>query len=376
MKMKKLVAWMLVIVMAIAMSGCGKAEAPAAEEPAKEEAKTEEPAEEAKTEEPAEEPAKSEGPTMVGTDEIVEAADFDTDVTPNRKYTIAVVVKSAAAPVWESHIIAAKKAGEKIGVEILDFSPSKADNVEEQKRILEDLITMGVDAVVLAPANTDAVKGPVQDLIDAGIPVVYDNTMGPSDVDYLSYVGVDNEKAGAMMADKMAELIGGKGNIVVMEGVPGQSTSDVRTKGCIERLESEYPDITYETVVTQWQIDEGRKVAEDYITKWGDDLKGLIAVGGNQGEGAVEAIQAAGLEGKVFVNGFDLQEPQYAAVENGSEAFTMSQGVYEQAYFSVIVAVRALNGEEVPRSINCPLTVVTKENLVEMDERPEALKQR
>lgn len=311
--------------------------------------------------------------TMVGVDKTVEAKDFSTDVVPKRQYTIAVVVKSAAIPVWESHIIAAKKAGEDLGVKIIDYSPSKADNVEEQKRILEDLITTGVDAVVLAPANTEAVKGPVQDLIDAGIPVIYDNTMGPSDVDYLTYVGIDNIKAGEMIAEKMATLIGGKGKVVIMEGVPGQSTSDIRTQGCIDALKKSYPDIEVERAVTKWQFDEGRKVAEDYITKWGDSLSALISVGGNQGEGAYEAIKAAGLEGKVLVNGFDVQEPQYVAVSNGSEAFTVSQGVFYQAYMSVVAAVKALNGEEVPRTINCEITIVDKSNLADMDERPEAI---
>ena len=311
-------------------------------------------------------------PVMVGTDEEINAADFDTDVTPDREYTIAVVVKSAAIPVWESHIVAAKKAGEELGVEVLDYSPSKADNVEEQKRILEDLITTGVDAVVLAPANTEAVKGPVQELIDAGIPVVYDNTMGPSDVDYLTYVGVDNTEVGVMIAEKMAETINYEGNILVMEGVPGQATSDDRTAAVMDTL-AQYENITVESGVTNWQTDEGRKLTEDYITKWGDDLKGIISVGGNQAEGAVEAIAAAGLQDQIVVNGFDVQEPQYEAVENGSECFTVSQGVYYQAYLIVVAAVRALNGEDVPRKINCPITIVTQDNLAEMDERPDAL---
>lgn len=313
--------------------------------------------------------------TMVGTNSSVTAEEFGYDVTPNRKYTIAVVTKSAAIPVWESHIIAAQKAGEELGVEILDYSPSKADNVEEQKRILEDLITTGVDAVVLAPANTEAVKGPVQDLIDAGIPVIYDNTMGPSDVDYLTYVGVDNALVGKMIAEDMAQRIGGKGKVLIMEGVPGQATSDLRTQGCKDAFAA-YPDITVETGVTKWQFDEGRKLAEDYITKWGDSLTAIVAMGGNQAEGAVEAVKAAGLEGKVLVSGFDVQEPQYEAVSNGSEVFTVSQGVYQQAYLSVVAAVRALNGEEVPRLINCPITIVSKENLAQMDERPDALKNR
>lgn len=312
---------------------------------------------------------------MVGEEGEMTAEEFGYDVTPAKKYTIAVVTKSAAITVWESHIVAAKKAGKDLGVEILDYSPTKADNVEEQKRILEDLITTGVDAVVVAPANTEAIKGPVQELIDAGIPVVYDNTMGPSDVDYLTYVGVDNDEVGKIIAERIAEEIGYKGNVLVMEGVPGQATSDLRTKAAVEVLE-QYPDIVVETGVTNWLTDEGRKLTEDYITKWGDNFKAAIAMGGNQAEGAVEAVKAAGMQDNILISGFDVQEPQYVSVENGDEIFTVSQGVYQQAYLSVVAAVRALNGESVPRRINCPITIVTKDNLAEMDERPDALQKR
>ncbi len=358
---KRVVSFFLAAMMLLALTACGNSGSPQdSASPG------------AVSGKPASEPAKI---TMVGTDKVVTAEEFGYKVTPNRKYTIAVVTKSAAIPVWESHIIAAKKAGEELGVEILDYSPTKADNVEEQKRILEDLITTGVDAVVLAPANTEAVKGPVQDLIKAGIPVVYDNTMGPSDVDYLAYVGVDNSMVGTMIADELAKLINKTGKVLVMEGVPGQATSDLRTGACVKAL-SAYPNITVETGVTKWQADEGRKLTEDYITKWGDSLSAVISVGGNQAEGAVEAVKAAGMQDKILVTGFDVQEPQYVAVEKGNEIFTVSQGVYEQAYLSVVTAVRALNGEEVPRQINCPITIVTKDNLAKFDERPAALKNR
>lgn len=362
--MKKLLIVLLVLSLAVFAFGCGQ-KAPA-DDPAPSQEASDTPDEST----PAEEPGEV---VMVGTDGDIDAADFGYEAAPKGDYTIAVVVKSAAIPVWESHIIAAKKAGAELGVEVLDYSPSKADNVEEQKRILEDLITIGVDAVVLAPANTEAVKGPVQDLIDAGIPVIYDNTMGPSDVDYLTYVGVDNIKVGEMIADKMAALIESKGSVLVMEGVPGQATSDLRTQGCVDKFAADYPDITVETGVTKWQFDEGRKVAEDYITKWGDDLSAIVSVGGNQAEGAVEAVKAAGKEGQVLISGFDVQEPQYTAVDNGDEVFTVSQGVYAQAYLSVVAAIRALNGEEVPRLIKTPITIVSQDNLTEMDERPDAL---
>ncbi len=314
--------------------------------------------------------------TMKGTDGSVTAENFGYKVTPKKEYTIAVVTKSAAIPVWESHIIAAKKAGADLGVKILDYSPSKADNVEEQKRILEDLITTGVDAVVLAPANTEAVKGPIQDLNNAGIPVIYDNTMGPSDVDYVTYVGVDNTEVGTMIAKEMGKRLNGQGKVLVMEGVPGQSTSDERTKGCVDTFHKEFPNIQVESGVTKWLFDEGRKLSEDYITKWGDGLKAIVSVGGNQAEGAVEAVAAAGKKDQVLINGFDVQEPQYEAVNNGSEIFTVSQGVYQQAYLSVVAAIHALNGDEVPKLITCPITIVTKDNLVAMDERPDTLKKK
>jgi ribose transport system substrate-binding protein len=312
--------------------------------------------------------------TTVGTDGSITAAKFGYKVKANKHYTIAVVTKSAAIPVWQSHIIAARKAGSDLGVTILDYSPSKADNVEEQKRILEDLVTTGVDAVVLAPANTEAVKGPVQDLNKAGIPVIYDNTMGPSDVDYVTYVGIDNTLVGKMIAERMGKLLNGKGKVLVMEGVPGQSTSDDRTKSAIDTFKKEYPNIQVESGVTSWLFDNGRKLSEDYITKWGDGLTGIVSVGGNQAEGAVEAVKAAGKSGKILINGFDVQDPQYQAVNAGDEVFTVSQGVYDQAYLSVVAAVRALNGEKVPKLIQCPITIVTKDNLVAMDERPTALK--
>lgn len=314
--------------------------------------------------------------TMTGTNSVISAKDFGYTAKPNRKYTIAVVVKSAAIPVWESHLIAAEKAGKELGVKVIGYAPTKADNVEEQKRILEDLITTGVDAVVLAPANTEAVRGPVLDLIKAGIPVIYDNTMGPSNVDYLTYIGIDNDQVGAVIAKAMGDLMGGKGKLLVLEGVPGQSTSDLRTEAVMKVLAKSYPGITAERAVTKWLFDEGRKVTEDYITKWGKDLKAIVAVGGNQAEGAVEAVKAAGMQGKVLISGFDVQEPQYTAVMNGDEVFTVSQGVYDQGYLSVVAAIRALNGEKVPRLITTPIVIVNKANLKAMDERPAALKAR
>lgn len=318
---------------------------------------------------------KSRKITMKGSNSEVMASEFGYSVKPKEKYTIAVVVKSQAIPVWQSHIIASKKAGKNLGVTVLDYAPSKADNVEEQKRILEDLVTAGVDCVVLAPANSEAVRGSVQGLIKAGIPVVYDNTMGPSDVDYTTFIGVDSIQAGEEIAKAIATAMKGTGKLLVLEGVPGQSTSDLRVKGVKDYLAKHYPGIQAESAVTNWQFEQGRTVTADYITKWGDKLKAVVSVGGNQSEGAVEAVKAAGMKG-VLIGGFDVQQPQYQAVASGDEIFTVSQGVYDQGYLSVAACVKVLNGEVVPRYVKTPISIVTKANLAKHDERPDALQAR
>jgi ABC-type sugar transport system substrate-binding protein len=313
--------------------------------------------------------------TVRGTDGTVSYKEFGYTAKPAREYTIALVVKGLD-PVWEAHLIAGRKAAKDLGVKVLDYAPSQQDNIAEQKRILEDCLATGVDAVVLAPANGEAVRGPVLDLIKAGIPVVYDNTMGPKDIDYLTFVGINDVEVGRIVAEKMSQLLGGQGNLLILEGTPGQSTSDARTKGAEDYLKANSPNIVYEKVVTNWQYNNGLTVTGDYISKWGDKLKAIVAFGGTQAEGAVEAVKASPLKGKVLISSFNVLEPQYKAIEAGDEVFTVSQGNFDQAYLSIVAAVRALNGESVPREIQVPITVVTKENFKEMDERPDALRSR
>lgn len=301
--------------------------------------------------------------------------DFDpTGLKANRNYTIAVVVKSQTAPVWQSHIIAAQKAGKDMGVTILTYAPTSADNVAEQTSMLEDIATKGVDCVVLAPANSAAAQAPVAALVAKGIPVVYDNTLGAGD-DYLTFIGVDSTAAGTLVAKTIAEKMGGKGKLLLLEGVPGQQTSDDRIKAAKAELDKNYPGITYKSIVANWLFAEGQKAAEDTLQSW-PDLGGIVSVGGNSSEGAAEAVAAAGKGSQVIIGAFDVQSATVADLVSGKEAFTISQNVYAQGYFSVAACVMALNGQVPPRQIRTPLFLVNAADAAKFDESPDALKAR
>ena len=313
--------------------------------------------------------------TMKGSNNDTLVFDFKTaGLKANRPYTIAIIVKSQTAPVWESHLIAAAKAGKDMGVTILPYSPATADNVAEQTAMLEDVATKGVDCVVLAPANSKAVQGPVAALVAKGIPVVYDNTLGAGD-DYLSFVGVDSIQAGTIIAQTIGAKMSGKGKLLILEGVPGQQTSDDRVKAIKAEMDKSFPGITYKSVVANWLFDQGQKVAEDTLQSW-PDLGGIVGVGGNSSEGAAEAVAAAGKSSQVVIGAFDVQSPTVAALKAGKEAFTISQGVYEQAYYSVAACVMALNGQVVPRQIRTTITVVNAAEVDKYDESPAVLKLR
>jgi len=285
---------------------------------------------------------------------------FDIKVKPAKPYQIAVVLKNFTNPFWLTHQKAAEKGGKELGVNITVLAPTKPDNVEEQVRILEDLVSKKIDAVVVAPANTQAIAGGIQKLNAAKIPVVYDNTRGSGGT-FVTYIGADNVLVGRTMTEEMVKRMGGKGKLLVLEGVPGQQTADDRLKGVKEVLAMN-KGIEYISQTANWTIDEGRNVTENTLQRW-PDLKAILCIGGDMALGASEAVKGADKEGKIIVSGMDVNRPIVEAVKAGRIDFTVSQAPMDQAYWSVVAAVRALNGEKVPQEIRTPVVIVTKENV-------------
>ena len=285
-------------------------EAPVAEEaaPAAEEAA---PAEEAVEEEAVAEPEP--------------VFDFDASVKADAEYDIAVVLKNSNNPFWLQHVDGAEAAGVDLGVNITTYAPETPSSIEEQITIIEDIITKGVDCMALAPANTESIAVAVAKLNDAGIPVVY-------------------------------------GKLLMLEGIPGQSTSDLRTQGVKEAMEA-YPNIEVEYQPAHWELSEASDITTAVLQKW-PDLKAIIAAGSNMSEGAAEAAKTAGVNmDDIIIGSFDVTDQTIEALENGSVDFTIDQQPYMQAYYSVGLCVQKLNGMDVPQEVRTPVAFLTVEDL-------------
>lgn len=366
---KKTILLTLIVVFALVLGACTPDPEPTSaptEEPMVEE--TEEMVEE--TEEVVEETEEMEETEEAEETEEVEDGepepvyDFDPSVAADEAYDIAIVVKNFQSAFWAQHVDGAEDAGEELGVNLTSHAPEKPENIEEQIAILEDLITTGVDCIALAPTNTESIAAGIVKLNEADIPVVYDNTRG-SGGDFLAYVGIDNFTVGKEIGEYVAEEMGYEGNILILEGVAGQSTSDLRTGGMKEAL-AQYEDITVESQPANWSYAEASDITTNILTRLGGDLNAIISAGAGMSEGAAEAIKAYGLtQDDVIVGSFDVTAEVVEAIRNGDVDFTINQQPYWQAYYSVAACVQYLNGADVPQEIRTPVAFVTIENLAE-----------
>jgi len=171
------------------------------------------------------------------------------------------------------------------------------------------------------------------------------------------------------MGKTMCEKLGGQGKVLVLEGMPGQQTADDRRKGANDALAA--PECKGIQVVSQtahWTRVEGLQVTENVLQRF-PDLNGIIGIGGEMALGAIEALQAAGIpDGQVIVQGMDVYPDIQKAINNGTMAYTISQAPGNQAYFSVALLVKYLNGETVPNEVRTPVVIVTPDNVAEYAE--------
>jgi len=145
----------------------------------------------------------------------------------------------------------------------------------------------------------------------------------------------------------MAEKLGGKGNVVVLEGIPGHETGDERLRGFREVI-AKSPGI--KIVASQpanWERDQGFNVFQN-ILQANPNVNGLFACSDLMALGAMEAIAAAGKTGKIVVIGFDALPEAREAIKKGAMAATVAQFASRMGSTAVEYAEKLLRGEQIP----------------------------
>ncbi len=238
---------------------------------------------------------------------------------------------------------------------------STGEDVEAQIAAMDNMIALGVDAIILNAATPTGFDAVIRRAADAGIIVVsFDNIVtAPEAV----LVNEDQVEFGSVMAKDLAERMGGKGNVVLVNGVPGTSVDTDRNTGAKEVF-SQYPDIKIIAELEgQWGSGVAQQVMADFLATQ-PQIDGVWIQGG--GPGVIQAFDDAGY-GLVPMAGEAENGFRKALATRQADGLTgisvgQTPGMVDVA---MQAALELLQGRELPRVIAMPLPMVTSEDIQE-----------
>jgi ribose transport system substrate-binding protein len=227
----------------------------------------------------------------------------DTSKKPGvpKQYVIAVVPKATIHEFWKSIHAGAIQGAKESGVKILWKGPLLESDPESQINVVQDFITKRVDGICLAPLDPHALTGVVRDAKAEGIPVVLFGSQLDAAETVVSQVGTDNAHGGAVGARHLGQLLGGKGNVIMLRYTAGSVDSDQRENGFLDTLHKEFPDIRvlsdseYAGASAEMALDKSQQLLE----KYGDRVNGIFTPCQHVTLGMLRALEERGLAGKV-----------------------------------------------------------------------------
>ena len=258
----------------------------------------------------------------------------------------------------------------------------------DQVKIIEDFITMRVDAIAISPIEVEVVIPAIRKANEAGIPVIIVNLLEPiAGVEVVSYIGFDNFECAEVSAHTVLDYFGGPGVLgtgrevavepgeyldlkwwrdlyatvtpeekaaikatgTIIEGVAGGFFSTARVNG-FHSVIDEYPGIKIVgTLPADWNREKGIKAAEDFLTA---NPKGTLdfiwAASNEMGMGAMLAAEAAGRQDEVKIFTNDVTPESVMLIAEGRMVAETTHGFADWGWYGVEYAVRAALGLDVP----------------------------
>jgi ribose transport system substrate-binding protein len=322
------------IVVASMLTACGAPAPVATEKPAA-------PAAPAATEAPAAAPAATEAPA---------------------KLYIPVISKGFQHQFWQAVKLGAENAAKDLNVDITFEGPESEAMVDKQVEMFNTALDKKPAAICLAAVDSKAFQPLLEKAKAAGIPVIGFDSGVDSDIP-VTTATTDNVAAAALAADKMVELIGGEGEVAIIAHDQTSRTGIDRVKGFTDQIKNKYPKVTI--VDTQYGAGDQLKSTDlaKAIIQAHPNLKGFF--GANEGSiiGVLNAAKELKMEGKLKIIGYDSGQQQMDAIRSGAESGAITQNPIGIGYKCVEAAVKAYNGETLPKIIDTGFMWYDKTNI-------------
>ncbi|PYS77640.1 MAG: sugar ABC transporter substrate-binding protein [Acidobacteria bacterium] len=272
-----------------------------------------------------------------------------------KKLTIAVIPKGTSHEFWKSIHAGSIKAARELStqgsqVEVIWKGPLREDDREQQIQVVEGFTAQGVDGIVLAPLDNRALARPIEEAKTANVPtVIIDSAVDTNAL--VSFVATDNRKGGMLAADRLGQLLGGKGKVIMLRYAEGSASTQDREDGFLHEIKQKYPSI--ELISTDQYggatRDTAKRASENLLNRFGEEVQGIFTPNESTTAGMLLALQDIGKAGKVIFVGFDT-----------SQSFIDAMRAKQ---LHGIVVQNPLQGKTVDKRIDTGVTMITLDNL-------------
>jgi len=275
---------------------------------------------------------------------------------------VGLALSTLSNPFFVSVREGAQKAATSAGLQLV--VADAADDNAKQADALSNFITQKLDVIIVNPTDSDAVVASVKRANDAKIPVIAVDR-GANGGMIESLIASNNIQAGKLGATELLKAVPQNAKVGMLVGVPGASAARDRGQGFKDALADKSVNTKNVTLaaeqVANFKRDEALNVTQNILTA-NPDLAGVYAQNDDMALGAVQAVKAKNLAGKVAIVGTDGIADALSAVKAGDMYATVAQQPDTMGQLAVENAVKLIQGQTIPKTIDVPLKVVTKDN--------------
>jgi ribose transport system substrate-binding protein len=276
---------------------------------------------------------------------------------------IAVFTKNQTNPFFQVLRMGADSAAKQMGATTTHLIPTKPDSIPEQMSLIDDVVIKKPNAIVFTPVDIKAMVPGIQKINAAGIPVVNVNDRAESGK-FVAFVGSSDYALGLATGRFLLQTLGGKGNVLIIEGVKGSGASAERVRGFQEALK-EFPQV--KLLASQpgnFQRLQALQVMENLMQTHAQ-IDGVMAANDSMASGVIEALEGANRKSQVI--GINGTKEAVDAIKAGRLLATGDFSGYLQGCFGTMAAVRRVRNLPVPKDFNFPPHVVDASNYHDYD---------
>jgi ribose transport system substrate-binding protein len=277
--------------------------------------------------------------------------------------TVAVFTKNQTNPFFESVRVGAAKAAASVGAKVIQYVPIKPDSIPEQLSQVEDAIVKKPNALLFTPVDYKALVPAIEKVNAAGIPVtgLTDKLAGGNVV---SFIGAEDYRLAFETGQSLLKAMGGKGNVVALEGVKGAISNTDRMKGFTDVLK-QYPNVKLLTSQpANYQRLQALQVMENIMQSY-PQIDGVFAANDAMATGVVEAMSAANR--KALVVGINGSQEAIDLIKAGKMHATGSSDPFMQGCLGMLTTLRSLRKMPVKTELMVTPVIIDSANFKQYD---------